>query len=43
MNIVSRNDETTTVTLVTSDGLGIAKEFSNEAADRLMKNNNTVY
>lgn len=42
VNIVSRDDTTTTVTLVNSDGIGIAKEFSNEAADNIVKNNRYV-
>ena len=42
INIVSRDDKTTTVTMVDSDGVGFAKEFSNEAVDNLTKNNRYV-
>ena len=42
VNIVSRDDTTTTVILVNSDGIGIEKEFSNEAADNIVKNNRYV-
>ena len=42
VNIVSRDDNTTTVTMYNSDGIGIAKEFSNDAVDNLTKNNRYV-
>ena len=42
LNIVDRNDTTTTVTLVNSNGVGIAKEFANETVDNLTKNNRYV-
>lgn len=42
LNVVGRDDTTTTVTMVNSDGIGISKEFANETVDNLTKNNRYV-